>query len=83
LLWLAVRTLPSQVHLIIDQKYPIREKDVLKLGKLKVRVREIVTLDSNPSTMMTYNSIRTNKKIYEDIRMHDSDLDNVLGLPNN
>ena len=42
---------------------------MLKLGKLKIRVREIVALDSNQSTMMTYNNIKTNKKIYEDIRM--------------
>lgn len=73
---MAVRTLPSH-------KYPIREKDVLKLGKLKIRVREIVTLDNNQSNVVTYNNIKTNKKIYEDIRLREEDLDNVLGIPNN
>lgn len=53
------------------------------MGKLKIRVREIVTLDNNQSNVVTYNNIKTNKKIYEDIRLREEDLDNVLGIPNN
>lgn len=44
LLWLVVSSLPKKVH-------KIKEKDILKLGKQKIRVREIAHVDSNPSQM--------------------------------
>ena len=43
LLWLVVASTPNKCH-------KIQEKDILKLGKQKIRVREIVHADSNPST---------------------------------
>ena len=46
----------------------IQERDILKLGKQKVRIREIVHADSNPST--TFDSaIKLSKTIYEDLTL--------------
>lgn len=44
LLWLVIASLPAARH-------QIQEKDVIKLGKQKIRVREIAHLDSNPSNI--------------------------------
>lgn len=58
------------------QKYELREKDLIKLGKQRVRVREIVHFDNNSSLIQgstnrivnDHNSvIHTNKKIYNEL----------------
>jgi hypothetical protein len=36
---MVVRTVPKQVKFDVIQKYPLKERDVIKLGKLKIKVR--------------------------------------------
>jgi hypothetical protein len=40
--WLIVRSLPKKVFDLTTQEYSIKERDILKLGKQKMRVREVV-----------------------------------------
>ena len=61
---MVVRTVPDQVFYLIMQKYPLREKDVIKFGKLRVRVREIILYDVNNSGVSDFNAIKTSKKVY-------------------
>ena len=53
-----VSSLPNKSHVL-------QEKDIIKLGKQKVRVREIVYEDSNPS--MTSENIKLTKIVYDDL----------------
>lgn len=50
------------------QTYPLRERDIIKFGKQKIKVREIVLNDHNPSAVADH--IKTDKKVYEDLRQH-------------
>jgi hypothetical protein len=45
------------------QKYPLKEKDILKLGKQRIKVREIVHNDHH-SELTDFNAICTTKTIY-------------------
>lgn len=49
----------------------MQERDILKLGKQKLRVREIVHIDQNPSIAM--DNIKLSKIVYEDlsIKVHE------------
>ena len=58
LLWLAVSSLPNKKHIL-------QERDILKLGKQKLRIREIVHLDDNPS--MNMENMKLSKVVYEDL----------------
>lgn len=58
-LWLVVRSLPSR-------SYSIRERDIIKLGKQKLKVREVVPMDYNPSVIIgNSENIRVSKAVYE------------------
>lgn len=58
-LWLVVKSLPSKV-------YSIREKDVIKLGKQKLKVREVVPLDSNSSVVIANkDNISLTRAVYD------------------
>lgn len=57
---------------ILTQRYSIRERDILKFGKQKVKVREIVLHDPNPSQVNENNLIKASKKIYEDLRFREN-----------
>lgn len=59
----------SSCRYVSTQRYPIKEKDIIKFGKQKIRIREIVLNDSNSSGVEEFGSIRTNKKIYEDLKL--------------
>ncbi len=50
------------------QRYPLKEKDIIKFGKQKVKVREIVHNDLNHHSSHDQNSIKTNKKVYDDLK---------------
>ena len=56
-IWLVVRTLPKK-------EYSIKERDIFKLGKQKMRVREVVPADYNPSVVIPNGSIQLTKSIY-------------------
>lgn len=51
------------------QTYPLKERDIIKFGKQKIKVREIVLNDHNPSAVADA-PIKTEKKVYEDLRQH-------------
>lgn len=53
---------------LLIQKYPLKEKDIVKFGKQKIRVREIVLAESNQSAVIDFNAIKTSKKVYEDLQ---------------
>lgn len=69
----------SSCRYVSTQRYPIKEKDIIKFGKQKIRIREIVLNDSNPSGVEEFGSIRTNKKIYEDLKLKEgAEQNNVI-----
>lgn len=48
------------------QSYSIRERDIIKLGKQKLKVREVVPMDYNPSVIIgNSENIRVSKAVYE------------------
>ena len=47
----------ASISFLINQKYSIRELDILKFGKQKVKVKEIVTMNSNISAVIDFHSI--------------------------
>lgn len=58
-----VSSLPKNSHVL-------QEKDIIKLGKQKVRVREIVHEDSNPSSNL--DNVKLSKVVYEDLTYKNS-----------
>lgn len=50
------------------QRYPLKERDIVKFGKQKIKIREIVLNDNNPSIMIE-PTIKTEKKIYDDLKL--------------
>ena len=55
------------------QKYTLREKDVIKLGKQKCKIREIVHGDGNYLPTHETENILAAKKVYEDLRYRPQD----------
>jgi len=55
LMWLIVRTLPNQ-------KYVISEKDIIKFGKQKIKIKELVPCSlENQSAVIDLNQIKVSK----------------------
>lgn len=54
--------------LSIIKRYALKERDIIKFGKQKIKVRELVHHDSNISVVDT-NTLRMSKKIYEDLKL--------------
>lgn len=67
LLWLVVKSVPNKVIKVNTQAYTIQERDIIKLGKQKLRVRQLVKKDLNPSVVLGFDNIKVSKKIYEDL----------------
>jgi predicted amino acid racemase len=63
----ADRALPTlQSNVCFTQSYSIRERDIIKLGKQKLKVREVVPMDYNPSVIIgNSENIRVSKAVYE------------------
>lgn len=62
MLWLVIKSVPGQ-------RYSLQEKDIIKLGKQKIRIREIVQYDPNPSMVADFNDINVSKAVYEDLSL--------------
>lgn len=63
---------------ILIQRYPLRERDVLKFGKQRIKVREIVPYDNNNSSgVLDFHSIKTEKKVYEDLKYREGEGTNL------
>jgi len=58
ILWLVVGSLPNKLHCL-------QERDILKLGKQKIRIREIVYTDSEnfPDT----SEVKLSKNVFENL----------------
>ena len=69
LLWLIVRTLPNQVRFFLWKKYVIAERDIIKFGKQKIKIKELVpaTLNNN-SAVIDFKEIKVSKEIYDDLK---------------
>jgi pSer/pThr/pTyr-binding forkhead associated (FHA) protein len=55
------------------QRYPLKEKDIIKFGKQKVKVREIVLNEITSPSTNDFSSFKTNKKIYDDLKLKEAD----------
>lgn len=66
-LWLIVRSLPKK-------EYSIKERDIIKLGKQKMRVREVVPADFNESIVMPNDNIRVTKSVYDDLHYKEEEI---------
>jgi len=57
----SLQSLPKYIKV-----YSIREKDVIKLGKQKLKVREVVPLDSNSSVVIANkDNISLTRAVYD------------------
>jgi hypothetical protein len=53
--------------------YTLREKDVIKLGKQKLKVREVVPADINTSAIIpNKGDIRLKKAVYDNLAMKET-----------
>ena len=63
--WMVVKSLPNKVQKIMMQVYSLREKDVIKLGKQKLKVREVVPMDNTQSVLIANkDNIKLTKSVY-------------------
>lgn len=58
ILWLVIASLPNKLHYL-------QERDILKLGKQKVRIREIVYTDSGNFPDAT--KVKLSRNVYENL----------------
>ena len=64
-IWMVVKSLPNKVKNKVMQVYSLREKDVLKLGKQKLKVREVVPMDNTQSVVIANkDNIKLTKSVY-------------------
>jgi hypothetical protein len=58
-------------YLCIIQEYSVKERDIIKLGKQKMRVREVVPADYNQSVVIPNSHINLSKSIYNELHFQD------------
>lgn len=64
-IWMVVKSLPNKVKIMVMQVYSLREKDVIKLGKQKLKVREVVPMDNTQSVVIANkDNIKLTKSVY-------------------
>lgn len=64
-IWMVVKSLPNKVRKVLMQVYSLREKDVIKLGKQKLKVREVVPMDNTQSVVIANkDNIKLTKSVY-------------------
>lgn len=64
-IWMVVKSLPNKVRKVVMQVYSLREKDVIKLGKQKLKVREVVPMDNTQSVVIANkDNIKLTKSVY-------------------
>jgi hypothetical protein len=44
------------------------ERDIVKFGKQKIKIKELVPLSMNQSALMEFNQILVYKEVYDDLK---------------